>query len=289
MVRSKNIYHRVPAWRGESLAGRTIFLHAEQGFGDAIQFVRYVPMVVARARAEGGRVMLGCRHQLSRLFEIPGVDAIVQLGQALPSPVDVQCPLMSLPMVFGTTLETIPNAVPYLAAPADRVDAWRRRVDDDGTGSNVRVGLAWAGNPALARDRIRSAAFRDFAPLSTVPNVAFYGLQLGRDDRDDTPRPRLIDHTERLTDWTETAALVANLNLVISVDTGVAHLAGALAQPTWTLLPFAGEWRWLTDRTDSPWYPTVRLFRQQRGGDWSGVIREVAAELTRLATQAKSR
>jgi len=291
MLRSKNIYHRVPAWRGEPLAGRTIFLHAEQGFGDAIQFARYVPMVVDRTRGQGGRVILGCRPELRRLFaSIAGVDAIVESGHALPSSIDFQCPLMSLPMAFGTTIQTIPNTVPYLAAPAERFDAWRQRVAGDGAAESLRVGLTWAGNPALARDRVRSAALRDLAPLADVPGVTFYSLQPGGSaDVAGSRGPRLIDHTAHLTDWSETAAFVANLDLVISVDTAVAHLAGALARPTWTLLPAAGEWRWLIGRADSPWYPTMRLFRQQNAGDWAGVMREVAACLFKLSESSGAR
>ena len=279
ILRSGNIYHRVPVWRGEPLDGRTVFLHAEQGFGDAIQFARYVPMVVARARNEGGRVVLGCRPQLRALLAgIGGVDAIVESGGTIP-PIDLQCPFMSLPLAFGTTVATIPNAMPYLAAPPQRIDAWRRRLEADGGAmTTMRVGLAWAGNPAQARDRVRSVAFHDLAPLANVPGVTFFRLQLGS-ETDPAGRPAMIDYTAELTDWSETAALIANLDLVISVDTAVGHLAAALAKPTWMLLPFASEWRWLRDRADSPWYPTMRLFRQPKPGDWSAVIGHVVQAL----------
>jgi tetratricopeptide (TPR) repeat protein len=278
VLHSRNIYHRLPAWRGEPLGGRTIFVHAEQGFGDALHFVRYVPMIASQRSP--GRIVVGCHRSLRRLFaRVPGVAQIVELGEALPPAVNVQCPFMSLPLIFQTTLETIPNQVPYLTPPPELVETWKQRLRDDGDPANLKVGVAWSGFPGNPRDRYRSARFADLAPLAGVPHITFYRLQL--DGVLDAGGPALIDHTAHLTDWAQTAALMANLDVVVSVDTAVAHLAGALARPTWTLLSAAGEWRWLIDRTDSPWYPTMRLFRQQKLGDWSGVMRAVATELAR--------
>ncbi|MEA2707469.1 MAG: hypothetical protein QOF78_70 [Phycisphaerales bacterium] len=288
VVNSKNIYHRIPPWRGlsEPLDGRTIFVHAEQGFGDALQFVRYVPMIAARCRPE--KIIVGCRPSLRRLFErVPGVAQIVETGESLP-PLDVQCPFMSLPLMFETTLETIPRDVPYLAPPAELIERWRSRIASDGVegrAGGIKVGIAWAGSPKNTRDRYRSAKFSDLKPLAGLPGVSFYRLQLDGDA--DMNGLSLIDHTPHLRDWADTAALMANLDLIISVDTAIAHLAGALARPTWTLLSAAGEWRWLIDRADSPWYPTMRLFRQRKLGDWRDVMREVGTELRKLSSGGK--
>lgn len=270
-----NVYHRFPPWQGEALEGRTIFVHEEQGFGDTLQFARYLPLVAARG---AGKVVVGCRPQLRRLFErIRGVDEVVETGQPVP-PIDVQCPFMSLPLMFRTTLQTIPAQVPYLYPADAMVEAWKRRLGDV---RGLKVGLCWAGNPTNPRDRYRSVSFDNLAPLADIGGVTFYSLQLGSSAqaRERAKAPQLIDFTEELTDWMDTAALAANLDLVISVDTAVAHLAGALGLRTWTLLAAAGEWRWLVEREDSPWYPTMRLFRQPHAGDWASVIACVAREL----------
>jgi Flp pilus assembly protein TadD len=260
-------------WKGHPLDGKTILLHAEQGFGDAIHFIRYAPLVAGR----GGKIVLECQPALVRLFgNFPGVGQIVTTGQPLPA-FDYQCPLPSLPGVFGTTMATIPATIPYLAADAEAADAWRKRMEP--AGEFLRVGLAWAGSPDNRNDRNRSIPLEKFAPLSAVDGVRFHSLQTA-------PPPAaggivLSDWSAMLTDFAETAALIENLDLVISVDTGVAHLAGAMGKPVWLLVPFPPDWRWLLDRADSPWYPTIRLFRQETPGDWDGVIRRVAAELSR--------
>jgi hypothetical protein len=271
-----------PAWDGRSdLAGRTILLHAEQGLGDAIQFCRYAPMVAARGG--GDRVVLECQPELAALLTTaPGVAQVVRRGDPLP-PFELHCPLLSLPHRFGTTLATIPAAVPYLTPDPDKVRAWQSRLAADGPGR--KVGLAWAGSPGHANDRQRSCRLSDFAPLANVPGVTFYSLQLGPTGEQATNPPpglRLLDPTADLRNFADTAALVANLDLVISVDTAVVHLAGALAKPTWVLLPFNPDWRWLRDREDSPWYPTMRLFRQSERGNWKSTIERVASELREL-------
>ncbi len=256
-----------PAWDGSDLAGRTILIHAEQGLGSAIQFVRYVPLVAAR----GGRVILECQPPLARLFASlrPAPEVIVQKGEPLPD-FAVHAPLMSLPRLLGTTLESIPNTVPYLAAEADLCALWRERLEHV---KRPRVGLVWAGNPNHANDRNRSLPARLLAPLLACTGVAFIDLQVGSagGEAAELPESALVS-PGRIGDFADTAAIVAELDLVISVDTAVAHLAGALAKPVWLLLPFVGEWRWLRDRTDTPWYPTMRLFRQQSPGDWPGVV-----------------
>ncbi|MCU0893302.1 MAG: tetratricopeptide repeat protein [Rhodospirillales bacterium] len=263
-----------PAWDGSELGGRTILIHAEQGLGSAIQFVRYAPVVAAR----GGRVILECQPPLARLFAslVGGVEAIVRKGEPLPA-FEVQAPLMSLPRLFATTLTTIPNAVPYLAAEEGLRALWRQRLAQLPA---PRVGLVWAGNPNHANDRNRSLPARLLAPLLACPGLSFVDLQVGAAaaERAELPEGALAAPGE-VADFADTAAIVAELDMVISVDTAVAHLAGALAKPVWLLLPFVGEWRWLRERTDTPWYPTMRLFRQRSPGDWEGVVEAVREAL----------
>lgn len=272
-----------PAWDGGDLAGRTILLHAEQGLGDAIQFCRYAPIVAAR----GGQVVLECQPELADLLATaPGVSQVVRRGDPLPA-FDVHCPLLSLPHRFGTTLQTIPAATPYLAPDPAKVQAWRSRLAGD-----VKVGLAWAGSSGHANDRQRSCRLSDFAPLANVPGVTFYSLQKGPAASQAVNHPpglRLLDPAADLHDFSDTAALVANLDLVISVDTAVVHLAGALAKPTWVLLPFNPDWRWLRERQDTPWYPAMRLFRQRERGSWTSVFERVAAELAGMHPNKRSR
>jgi hypothetical protein len=194
---------------------------------------------------------------------------------------DYHAPLLSLPLVFGTDLDNIPPA-PYLAVDPTRAAAWRSRLDKAAT---LRVGVAWAGRATHLNDRKRTIPFEVFAPLFSVPNVAFIDLQKER--RSEDGASRLTSFTTELRDFSDTAALVAALDLVITVDTSVAHLAGALGKPVWTLLPRSPDWRWMLERTDTPWYPSMRLFRQQTAGAWPEVIARVSAELTMLAAKAR--
>jgi len=267
-----------PLWHGEDIAGRTILLYEEQGRGDVIQFVRYAPLVASR----GARVVLEVGADLVELVRsVPGVDAVVARGEPLP-PMDVQCPLLSLPHVFGTTLASVPATVPYLSADPARVAAWRGRLVGGDSKGELKVGLVWAGNPAFATDRERSPGLAALLPLLEVPGVRFYGLQLGpgRDALAERAMPpAFTDLAPHIADFTDTAAIMDNLDLVISSCTAPAHLAGALGRPVWGLLSFAADWRWLADRADSPWYPTARLFRQPRPGDWAAVAAAVRAAL----------
>ena len=197
--------------------------------------------------------------------------------------------MLSLPRAFGTTLASIPRNVPYLQADAREVEKWRGRLAEDA--SSIKVGLSWAGRPEHKNDRNRSMPLARFAPLAQVPGVRFYSLQKGEAAAQAKAPPagmELIDWTEELNDFADTAALIANLDLVISVDTAVVHLAGAMGKPVWTLLPFAPDWRWLLDRQDSPWYPTMRLFRQPSIGDWDSVMQRVAGALSELVGDAPS-
>ena len=255
-----------PAWDGGPLAGRTLLLHAEQGLGDTLQFCRYAPLI----RHDGGRVLLETPGPLRRLLAgLPGV-AVLQRGASLP-PFDLHCPLMSLPHRFGTTPGTILAAVPYLHADPADVAVWRARLGTLPPGP--RIGLVWAGDPGMAADGRRSLSLEALAPLADAGGVRFVSLQKG--PAASQPRPPgldLHDPTDALHDFADTAALVEALDLVIGVDTAVVHLAGALGRPVWLLNRADTCWRWLAGRDDSPWYPTLRLFRQTSPGDWAGPV-----------------
>ncbi len=274
----------VPQWQGEDIAGRTVLLHAEQGVGDAIQFMRYVPMVAER----GAEVILEVPAALDRLARgLAGAAQIVTVGGALPE-FDLHCPLMSLPLVFGTTLESIPAAAPYLTPDPEAVAAWRRRF---AARPGKAVGLAWAGNPDYPGDRDRSLDPALLAPLLGHDGTAFYSLQVGAA----AEGLKAVAQAERVTmlgrefkDFSDTAACVAALDLVIAVDTSVAHLAGALGRPVWILLPFASDWRWLVDRPDSPWYRSATLFRQTRPGDWGGIIERMTRQFAIYASMVNT-
>ena len=261
----------LPVWQGETLAGSTILLHAEQGLGDTLQMLRYVPLVAAR----GARVLLLVQPALTRLLAgWPGTDAVFGFGDPLPE-FDLRCPLMSLPHRFGTTLDTIPPMPAPLAPPAEAVAAWHRRFGDD---PRRRIGLVWAGNPNHANDHNRSAPLAALAPLFEIEGVRWVSLQKDIPLADAAllaAHPELLQLGDDLTDLAATAGAIAALDLVLSVDTAVAHLAGAMAKPVWLLLPYAPEWRWLGTRENSPWYPTARLFRQQAPGDWASLTTEV--------------
>lgn len=271
----------MPQWQGEPLAGKRILLHAEQGLGDAIQFLRYAPL----AADSGGEVVLEVPAPLVRLAqEIPEVACVVPQGEALPQ-CDWQCPLMSLPFAFGTRLDSIPARIPYLQAP----EAARHKADAlDWPSSGLRVGLVWAGNPDHRKDRDRSIPLRILETLFGVPEVNFFSLQVGpaAAELSQTNSGTTIDLSPHIADLADTAALLEKLDMVISVDTAVAHLAGALGIPTWLMLPFAPDWRWMLGRADSPWYPSMRLFRQPRPGDWPTVIETVRKALTSIAAKS---
>ncbi|MGQ9370212.1 tetratricopeptide repeat protein [Azospirillum sp. ST 5-10] len=273
-----------PQWTGEDIAGRTILLHAEQGLGDTLHFVRYAPMVAAR----GARVVLEVQGPLVRLLAPmlgQGVAQILAKGDPLPA-FDVHCPLLSLPLAFGTRLETIPAEIPYLHPPVAEVETWRGRLPADG---RLRVGLVWAGNPrkevpgANAVDRRRSIALAQLAPLAGTPGVRFYSLQKGDDAsaqaKEPPPGLELVDWMDGVGDFADTAAFVSHLDLVVGVDTSVVHLAGGMGKPVWVLSRFDGCWRWLTGRDDSPWYPSLRLYHQEKAGDWAPVIDRLARDL----------
>jgi tetratricopeptide (TPR) repeat protein len=275
-----------PQWVGEDLRGKTLYVHAEQGFGDTIQFVRYVPLAVER----GARVILRVQPELVRLAAtLAGVQDVGPVGGPPPE-CDFYCPIMSLPRAFGTTLATIPAAVPYFAADRSAVERWRRRLGGDGA---LRVGLVWSSGIRHYERSIfyagvaKSMTLAQLAPLARAPGALFYSLQKGEAAREaDRPPPgmRLVDLSGELRDFADSAALVEALDLVISVDTAAVHVAGALGRPVWNLVKYHACWRWLRDRTDSPWYPTMRLFRQPEPGDWTSAVEEAANALQALAT-----
>jgi len=271
-----------PRWDGSELNGRRILLHCRQGLGDVIQFVRFASILAER----GGRVILSCRPELRRWLQGQcGIRQTVLPTDPLPE-FDVHCPLLSLPHVLGTTLQTLPAKAPYLSVDPELLRSWAERVDQRPGG--LRVGLTWACNPLPRRNRKRTIGLPNMAPLSKVPGVRFFSLQKGPHAADaKTPNDfDPIDWSDDLYDFADTAALVANLDLVITCDTSVAHVAGALGVPVWVGVPFPGDWRWLMNRSDSPWYPTMRLFRQPRPGDWPAVINDMARQLSELAVQS---
>jgi Flp pilus assembly protein TadD len=254
-----------PVWNGNDPAGRTILVHAEQGLGDTIQFARYLPLIAAR----GGNPILACDPALLPLLAtLPGVTATSKAAQ-LP-PYDAWIDQMSLPRVFATRPDTIPSPGRYLSPDPARVAPWRARL-----GPSPRLGLVWAGNPAHSNDRRRSLPANAVDRLCATAGHRFVSLQVG-------PRAGecgLDDLSPFLTNYAETAALIWNLDLLLTVDTSVAHLAGALGVPCWVMLPFAPDWRWILGRDDTPWYASLRLFRQERAGDWDGVISRIIAAL----------
>jgi Flp pilus assembly protein TadD len=277
-----------PRWTGQQLNGETVLLHAEQGFGDTLQFCRYAPLVAAA----GGHVVLLVPKPLNRLMRtLDGVAEVLSEDDRFLPRFDYHCPLLSLPFACGTTMATIPGSVPYLHA---NPGLWAPTL---AALPGLKVGLVWAGKSrtdqphAVAIDKRRSMRLADMAPLFSVPGVSFVSLQLGPPARQMLAPPDgavLHDFSSRLVDWADTADLIAGLDLVIAVDTAVAHLTGALGKPVWMLNRFDSCWRWFMGREDTPWYPTMRQFRQAAPNDWAGVIRRVEAALRLLASGSLS-
>ena len=269
-----------PLWKGEPLKGSRILLHAEQGLGDTLQFVRYVPLVAAR----GGRVVLEVQPRLHRLLTpTPGATEVICRGEVHPE-VDWQCPLMSLPLAFATESNTIPAKIPYISPDPAQVEAWRQRLP----GNSLRIGLVWAGSPLHPHELWRSIPLEQLAPLTKLEGTTFYSLQMGAPAgqvKQLGDRVRLVDLQDEQKDFADTAAIVASLDLVISIDTSVAHLAGAMGKPVWVLLSKSPDWRWFLDREDNPWYPTSHLFRQSTLGNWQDVVIRVERKLRELVVK----
>ena len=268
-----------PRWCGAEGAGATLLIVAEQGFGDTLQFCRHAPLAAAR----GVRVVLAVQPALAGLCAtIEGVDAVVAGGEALPAH-DAQVPLLDLPRLLGTSVETVPAHVPYLRAPDNAAARGREIV---GGPPGLRVGIAWQGNPRGAGDRGRSIPLARFLPLAGIEGVRLVSLQKGAGHEQLARTPGaggIVDAGSHCRTFADSAGVIEALDLVITSDTAVAHLAGALGRPVWVALKHDADWRWLVERDDSPWYPTMRLFRQRRAGDWAGVFEAIAAALERRA------
>jgi len=266
-----------PRWRGEPIAGKTLLIYGEQGLGDVIQHARYIPQVVAT----GAKVILAVHPPVVPLFaKLEGV-SVVPMDSPLP-PFDLHCPLLGMPEIFGTRIDTVPATVPYVTPDPAKVKKWKERIG----GKGIKVGIIWAGNPTQRGDRWRSPRLAAMAPLFDVPGVTFVALQMGagRDDLVQHPLPpAVIDLGEEIADFADTAAIMMGLDLVITSCTAPLHLAGALGIPTWAVIPYSPHFLWLLGRSDSPWYPSLKLYRQDRpGADWSVPVAAIAADLTRL-------
>jgi tetratricopeptide (TPR) repeat protein len=272
---TKRIYSQ-PLWNGEDLNGKTIFVYTEQGFGDTIQFVRYLDLL----REQGGRVVLDAQLSLVPLLEeMESINVLLKENDLIP-PFDFHVPLMELPRLFSTNAENIPAPNAYLMANEELVEAWKERL---GPKKGYRVGIVWAGSPTHQDDYNRSMMPELFIPLTKVPGVSVFSFLVGR--KDNTSQifdDNISDLSKSLTNFAETAAAITNMDLVISVDTAVVHLAGALGKPVWTLLQFNPDWRWMLDRNDSPWYSSMKLFRQEKRQDWQSVIERVTSDLRTL-------
>jgi hypothetical protein len=270
--------YRERRWDGRPLEGRTILLYAQHGLGDTLQFVRYVPRVCGL----GGRVVLQVQGELLPLLRRqPGAASVVTTSED-PGPFDAQATLLELPAILGDTLETIPADVPYLRADPSLRAHWSASLAVDG---GFKVGIVWHGNPHQKDGLIRRCQLLDMAPIGDVPGVTVYSLQVGAGREELTaasgrfPVRDLGDIDRETGAFMDTAAIMEELDLVITVDTSIAHLAGGLARPVWMVVPYWADWRWMIDRTDSPWYPTMRIFRQPRPGAWAPVFAEVASAL----------
>ena len=263
-----------PQWSGEPLVGKTLFIHAEQGLGDTIQFCRYAALAADR----GARVSVECQPELLGLLRsISQISTLVRPGETLPA-FDFQIPMMSLPMAFETSLENIPSTTPYLHPDSARALIWKSRLEKLGSPQNI--GLVWAGGEKHPSNEKRSMHLSQFAPLAELTGISWISLQKG------SPSAQLaqasfpiLDWTSELHDFSDTASLIQALDCVVTVDTAVAHLAGALGKPVWILLPFLPDFRWLLDRGDSPWYPTARLIRQTCQGDWRAAVQVLCSTL----------
>ena len=265
-------------WDGGNLTGRTILLSAEQGFGDTFQFIRYAALV----KKKGGTVIVECQPELKQaLAYTAGIDRLVGQGEAVPF--DRHAAMLSLPRLLGTDIGSIPADIPYIRPDPMLATVWRAQI---AKGPGLNAGLVWRGNPNNSADRKRSMTAEQVAPLCTVPGIGWFSLQVDASPAEIAALSRdgkVRDCGPQLTDWADTAALISRLDLVVTVDTAVAHLAGALGKPVWVMLATAPHWSWLREQADSPWYPTARLFRQNRQGDWGSVLRAVGQALRATA------
>ena len=268
-----------PLWDGRLLRKKTLLVHDEQGFGDTFQFLRLLPAVKERSKA---RIVLQIRpEQQSFAKRMPGVDRVILQGE-LPPAFDMHCHLMTLPMAMEMQISDLPGKIPYLAVSPSRLRKWQKRLADL---PRPIVGLVWAGRPSHLNDVNRSMTLDQLGPLG-MDGVSFVSIQKGEGAKQaDTPPAgmNMVNLSDEIEDFEDTAAILTVIDLLISVDSSPVHLAGALDRPAWVMLPFVPDWRWFLDRDDSPWYPSLRLFRQSRRGDWSDVVARMAAELRKMA------
>ncbi len=262
-----------PAWDGGDPSGRRILVYGEQGFGDAIQFCRYLPMLRDRGATVFFRIASGVAGLIAD--NMPGIE--VSSGGTMPS-YDFHCPLLSLPHRFGTSLTSIPHMLGYLRPRQETIARWASRM---GTGPELKVGLAWTGNPKHINNTNRSITAEAMLPLLSIDGIRFFSVQVGARAQELPKRSKgaVVDLSPALTDFSETAGAVAHLDLVVTVDTSVGHLAAAMGKPVWVMVSWVPDWRWMLQREDNPWYPTMRIFRQRSLGDWSGVVERVVSEL----------
>jgi tetratricopeptide (TPR) repeat protein len=262
-----------PWWMGSSLAGKTLLVMGEQGFGDSILFSRFLELI----QKEGGRVLFICRHELLRLFkQLPSIDRLIRRGE-VPEQYDYFIPLLSLPRVFGSRLETLPANIPYLKANVEDINRFKPFFQ--GKEDKLKIGICWSGSPTNVSARYRSCQFADFASLFDVPNTQFYSLQKSIGVGDAPAHTAVIDVGNHLMDFADSAAVVEQLDLIITIDTAIGHLAGAMGKPVWMVLSSVNNWPWIWHRDDSPWYPTVKLFRQEILNDWTTVFAQVKQAL----------
>ncbi|MBA4367554.1 MAG: hypothetical protein C0403_07935, partial [Desulfobacterium sp.] len=266
----------IPRWDGMPFHGKRLFVYGEQGLGDVLQFSRYLPMV----KALGGTVVFETSKLLFHIFQgFPGTDEVVErpCSSDVNKEFSVHIPLLSLPGIFKTTLSTIPADIPYLKADLQKANDWKQKLCD----KEMKIGIVWAGNPDNKDDQYRSCRLTDFLPLLQIPGVRCYGLQKGEPSKEVMQLPHGMDFInlgEELVDFSDTAGVIDNLDLIISVDTAVVHLAGAMGKPVWNLRPAIPYWVWMMDREDTPWYPTMRIFRQKELGNWHDVMKKAARE-----------
>lgn len=268
-------------WQGETFHGRRLLIRYEQGCGDNIQMARYLPLVKAR----GGTVLMETQSALCSLFQdLPGADTVIEAASDGKPTVEFDlCTFaLDLPRIFKTELNTIPAPLAYLKSDPDKHRQWQVRL----IGPEKKIGIVWAGSPRHSNDKKRSCSLDHFASLADLENMLLFSLQVGANSQTKYNNHRIVDLGSYIRDFSDTAAIISNLDLVISVDTAVLHLAGALGRPVWGLLPYVADWRWLLNRSDSPWYPSMRLFRQPHPDDWGSVFNAVQRELSSWASRS---
>jgi FKBP-type peptidyl-prolyl cis-trans isomerase 2/TolA-binding protein len=268
-----------PIWNGEPIHGKKLLIITEQGLGDALQFLRYIPLIYKK----GVKIIFTCSEELIPLIKNhEEISEIIPRNSIVPE-FDYYCSLLSLPLIFNTTINNIPQNIPYINATKKSIKYWHNKLSNNQ--NKMKIGIVWAGNPKHKMDKKRSIPLKTYYPLFDLKGVAFYSLQKGKGSEqvdDESKKMGLIDLTNEINDFSDTAGFIMNLDLVITVDTAVAHLAGALGRPVWVLIPYIPDWRWMLNREDSPWYPTMRLFRQSSRGDWETVVIKIRQELERL-------